>query len=520
MALVLSGTVVPVADHLPDQFAGRVYIGDDGLIDAVKASGTRAPAGFAEAPVVETDGSIYPGLIDLHSHTAYNTLPLWTEPGRVDPWAHHNSWTGAGSYHEKVVWPTGVLGYAAGPALLAFIGLKALIGGTTSIQGSVSKPKLRFPWVVRVVENEAIGSRKDPIRAATLTTTDVSKLKPYVTGMTAGQGFIYHCAEGRPGTVVTKEFDAVGTALGLRSELIAVHCTALTQQDFERWSPQAGTIVWSPFSNLWLYGVTTDVVAAHKAGIRITLGSDWSPSGTKHLLGELKVADLHNHDTLGDHFSDRQLVEMVTANPGEALSGPWETKAGRLVEGALGDVVVVKRTNASNPWRNLIDATESDVQLVVLGGQGRYGTTALMGAARATPVGAVTVNGESRRVSIPKLDQMDTQWSLTAIRKDLNRVRRDPAAAVRQARDEAEAWAATAATARPGELPPPPPLVVVPDVPGDETMVGGLPPDPATTVIPPLDTLVHDAAFFRRVAENPIPQGQLDGLARYYGRGA
>ena len=51
-------------------------------------------------------------------------------------------------------------------------------------------------------------------------------------------------------------------------------------------------------------------------------------------------------------------------------------------------------------------------------------------------------------------------------------------------------------------------------------MVGGLPPDPATTVIPPLDTLVHDAAFFRRVADNPIPQGQLDGLARYYGRGA
>ena len=188
MALVLSGTVVPVADHLPDQFAGRVYIGDDGLIDAVKASGTRAPAGYADAPVVETDGSIYPGLIDLHSHTAYNTLPLWTEPGRVDPWAHHNSWTSAGSYHEKVVWPTGVLGYAAGPALLAFIGLKALIGGTTSIQGSVSKPKLRFPWVVRVVENEAIGSRKDPIRAATLTTTDPAKLKPYVTGMTAGAG--------------------------------------------------------------------------------------------------------------------------------------------------------------------------------------------------------------------------------------------------------------------------------------------------------------------------------------------
>ena len=59
-----------------------------------------------------------------------------------------------------------MLGYAAGPALLAYIGLKALVGGTTSIQGSVSKPKLTFPWVVRVVENEKIGPLADPLRAA------------------------------------------------------------------------------------------------------------------------------------------------------------------------------------------------------------------------------------------------------------------------------------------------------------------------------------------------------------------
>ena len=89
---------------------------------------------------------------------------------------------------------------------------------------------------------------------------------------------------------------------------------------------------------------------------------------------------------------------------------------------------------------------------------------------------------------------------------------------MRRARGEADAWAAAAARRAPGEAAPPPPLVVVPDVPGDETMVGGLPPDPSTTVIPPLDTLVHDDAFFRRVKANPIHQGRLDGLAGYYGR--
>ena len=47
-------------------------------------------------------------------------------------------------------------------------------------------------------------------------------------------------------------------------------------------------------------------------------------------------------------------------------------------------------------------------------------------------------------------------------------------------------------------------------------MTAGLPPDASATRIPPLDPLVHDAAFFRRVAANPIHRGQLDGLREYY----
>ena len=54
------------------------------------------------------------------------------------------------------------------------------------------------------------------------------------------------------------------------------------------------SLVWSPFSNMWLYGGTVDIVAAKAAGVRVCLGSDWAPSGTKHVLGELKVAELCN----------------------------------------------------------------------------------------------------------------------------------------------------------------------------------------------------------------------------------
>ena len=51
----------------------------DGKITGVWASNTNPPAGvdFTDVPIVETDGTIYPGLIDLHNHVHYNHIPLW-----------------------------------------------------------------------------------------------------------------------------------------------------------------------------------------------------------------------------------------------------------------------------------------------------------------------------------------------------------------------------------------------------------------------------------------------------------
>ena len=45
-------------------------------------------------------------------------------------------------------------------------------------------------------------------------------------------------------------------------------------------------------SNLLLYGATSRVKSARENGVRIGLGSDWAVSGSKNLLGELKVARL------------------------------------------------------------------------------------------------------------------------------------------------------------------------------------------------------------------------------------
>src|SRR4029453_45149 len=79
--IVLLGKVVSMAGPPVDN--GAVYI-RNGRIQAVRRRTDPAPDGFAAAPVIETGGVIYPGLLDLHNHLAYNILPLWKPPRRFD----------------------------------------------------------------------------------------------------------------------------------------------------------------------------------------------------------------------------------------------------------------------------------------------------------------------------------------------------------------------------------------------------------------------------------------------------
>ena len=292
-------------------FRGRVWIGDDGLIAAVTKGTAKGPPGFDTAPAVDVGTSlVLPGLVDLHNHLAYNTLPLWTEPTRTIPYLHHNSWPGAPSYAASITWPAYAFITAAPEELLAYVETKAIVGGTTSVQGSPPKNRPRDGFLVRNIEDETWNTGNPNLVYASALTMRPAALAERANRMRAGSSFIYHCAEGQRGSVVAAEFRDAAAAGCLQQRFVAVHCSAVDPQVFGQWT-DSGAIAWSPLSNLWLYGETTDVPAALDAGVSVCLGSDWGPSGSKHVLGELKVAR-----TVADHngwsLSDRQLVEMVT----------------------------------------------------------------------------------------------------------------------------------------------------------------------------------------------------------------
>lgn len=174
--------------------------------------------------------------------------------------------------------------------------------------------------------------------------------------------------------------------------LVGIHSVGVSPAEFGDMGSRGAKMVWSPLSNLLLYGETADVAVAKAAGVLIRLAPDWSPSGSKSALGEFKVADLWNRTWLNGLFSNRELVEMVTRNPAQALG--WGAVTGQVTPGFLGDVLVVDRVDA-DPYRNLILATEANVQLVVIRGEPLYGDESLM---RRVKRHRESVNGASKLV--------------------------------------------------------------------------------------------------------------------------
>ena len=151
-----------------------------------------------------------------------------------------------------------------------------------------------------------------------------------------------------------------------------------------------------PVSNLLLYGQTANVGAAIAKQVPVALGSDWSPSGSKNLLGELKVARLAAPG-VGATLSDEALVAMATVTPARLLG--WEHRLGSIEAGKLADLIVIDDTSFA-PHTSLVSATEADVTLVIINGIPRAGTPQLMTAAGAPGGEAVSVAGQPRTLNL------------------------------------------------------------------------------------------------------------------------
>ncbi|MCX7978227.1 MAG: amidohydrolase family protein [Bdellovibrionaceae bacterium] len=193
------------------------------------------------------------------------------------------------------------------------------------------------------------------------------------------QAIVAHLSEGTRkdayNSIEYTLFRDVGLA---RPGMVLIHGVGMDEAQLQHAARSGISLVWSPFSNLLLYGETLDVVAARKQGINIALGPDWSPTGSKNILDELKIARryLRAAKIPESQVSDKDLVQMATINAAKALR--LEKRLGQVAPGFVANLLLVRRQAELNPWTTLVRSEQKDVQLVVVGGEPLYGQENLM----------------------------------------------------------------------------------------------------------------------------------------------
>lgn len=373
---VLLGRIVSMDKKSTVHARGAVCIEAD-RITAVVADPAHVPDDFAAVVPVDTGGTIYPGLIELHNHLSYNFLPLWTVPKR---YTNRNQWREQEpDYKISISLPAKVIGANADidyPRSIArFVECRSLLGGTTTTQGLSAGGGAK--WYQGLTRN--VEAPRDPAFAAasgqTLDYAPAEIATKLVPALQKDRPFFYHLSEGTDQDARQRFLDLEYAAhtWAIDPDLIPIHCVALQAGDFQRLSAAAG-FVWSPLSNLLLYGNTADVGTAKAAGLSMALGSDWSPSGSKNLLGELKIARIvSNH--LGGLFSGEELVRMVTSAPATMLG--WQGQVGSIERGLKADLLILDGNSAA-PYDQLIEASEHDILAVLIDGRPRYGRLGLL----------------------------------------------------------------------------------------------------------------------------------------------
>jgi 5-methylthioadenosine/S-adenosylhomocysteine deaminase len=359
---------------------GVIYVANDVIADITTPTAP-VPTGFKDAPRLNTRGTIYPGLIELHNHLSYNILPLWKVTGT---YSNNSQWRNSEGKRKFISGPMSLLNDAGGylGAIVRYVETKCLVAGVTTSQGLTligagGIPK-KYRGVVRNCEEPdypdlpAAAHRIDNIDSGDA--IDPQDFLDKLTNLKGG--YLLHLSEGTDETA-RKHFCALqipNDDWAITSSLLGIHSAGLCPEDFPIFQSRGGSMVWSPLSNLMLYGETAHMDAAKNSGLLIALGSDWSPSGSKNLLAELKIARLYSKQH-GKLFTEAELVRMVTSNPARMLK--WFTKLGSIEKGKLADFLIL-RGQAKDSYKKLVTSDELDVGMVIIGGVLRYGVTPWM----------------------------------------------------------------------------------------------------------------------------------------------
>ena len=203
---------------------------------------------------------------------------------------------------------------------------------------------------------------------------------------------VAHVSEGRHDDYYNRlEFPMLQMMGMAKKGMNLVHALGVSRSGYEYMADNGMGVVWSPYSNLLLYGETldlkllADINHGRRNRLLIALGSDWVPTGSKSVLEEVKLAYQYierqerlTGEPLTDIYDDKELFKMMTEYPAKMIGhyhdDPNEHGIGTIAEGAVGTVIVVKNNYRRNAFTNIVKyAGEGDINLVVVDGKPIYG---------------------------------------------------------------------------------------------------------------------------------------------------
>jgi cytosine/adenosine deaminase-related metal-dependent hydrolase len=404
-ATLITGTILMPGDVLR---GGQVLVDGSGNIVCVACDCSAMAAGATtiDCPT----GVISPALINPHDHLGYtHNRPA---PDSGERYEHRDQWrTGEGG-HTRIPYdsrPTA--------AQVMWGELRFVMGGATATVASSGEPGL-LRNLDQFVNEEGLNDSEVyydtfPLGSTTPMDSACSSYSFADTPMTIAtvKAFEPHIAEGID-AVARNELTCATTSDGGGEDLAQpqsafIHASALEPADYQTLAKAGTKLIWSPRSNIRLYGDTAPVTVAARLGVSIALGTDWTLSGSMNSLRELACADTFNARYLDHFFSDAQLWLMVTRNAAHVTGAGG--RLGELAAGRVADIAIFDGRQRGD-HRAVIAAAPADVVLVMRGGTVLYGDAPLVRALRPSGCDAVAVCGAAKSLCLQS--EIGMSWDM------------------------------------------------------------------------------------------------------------
>ena len=327
------------------------------------------PAGVQ---VVDVDGLIFPGLIDPHNHPQYNVLdhiPFDQLFEHREEWRGHPLYDDFGDQRRSIRdYPTP---YALDANIWKLAEVRAMAAGTTMIQGSNPYAHDDDAYARLGMGIHNVG--RFPSHALSITFPLTYPDWPTELGSYWNR-FNVHLSEGTNQAALDELYAMVcGGMLDWRTSII--HGVPYGPTEWALMAAADAHLIWSPRSNWVLYGATAQVPDAVAAGVNVALSVDWTPSGSRDILEELRFAQQINLDLWSGALSAEFLARAVTRNAALALG--LHDRVGQIAPGFQADLAVFPG-DPTAPYDALLQARPRDVKLTVVDGRPSYGDPELM----------------------------------------------------------------------------------------------------------------------------------------------